>query len=280
MFTSIQRLLKSGAKKVRLSETWGSIYGETSIGVKQGRYLYFTSQNRRALREWAKMNSGADPLTTSLDGDRMEMAAKVYNEKWASKPVKEGMIEVYRPVPIPLCDGGEVSVPGGAFLTIHKDSIDYSKVPHIIVSENLEPVLKWADVSLSEHLTDALVIYRGDKGTSERAVKVLVESDIPSTKIGWFDFDPAGFTIAESFKGLDTLLLPDLAEVERTINVSRYREHYIAQPKKVSYNGSLPSSLLEWMDTNRCALTQELIISKAIRLVRGDDKDDEDNDDQ
>lgn len=280
MFISIQKLLKSGTTKVRVNKTWASIYDETSIGVKQGKDIHFTSKDRQELREWAKQRSGADPLTTNLDGDRVQMSGKVNNEKWASEPVKEGMIEVYRPVPIPLCDGGEVSVPEGAFLTIHKDSIDYSKVSYIIVSENLEPVLKWTDVSLPEYLTDALVIYRGDKGTSARAVKVLVESDIPSTKIGWFDFDPAGFTIAESFKGLDTLLLPDLAQVERTIDVSRYREHYIAQPKKVLYNGSLPSSLLEWMDTNRCALTQELIIFKAIRLVCGDDKDNEDNDDQ
>ena len=264
-FTAIQRALHNRTFRVALNATWRQIHNEFGVGSTAGKHLLLTPEDHEKLRKLTCLEAGADPLTTTITGDRLEAASLVRNEKWARENVFSGMIQVnVQSGEIPLSQGNAVTPPG-TLLTVASADIILDGINTVLLIENGIVARYWQQCPIPDGLTNALMVYRGH-ATEARAVRGWLDS-LPSSvkKTGYFDFDPAGLGMAIDYD-LHAILIPEPLDDELLLGRNNKPEAHIEQlNQRPCLGDQLPNSCREtwdWMTSNgrKCAVTQERLM--------------------
>lgn len=264
-YVSIQRALRNRTFRVAINETWMAIHSELGIGRVSEKHLLLTSDDHEKLRSWASLEAGADPLTTIVTGDRLEAASLARDEKWATDGVFSGMIQVTMlSGTIPLIQGDAVT-PSGTLLSVAVDDIRIDGIETVILVENGTVARHWNKCRIPDDLSSALVVYRGH--AKEAATVRFWLDSLPSSirKIGFFDFDPAGFGIAIDYE-MENILIPDPLDDELVRGANNKPGAHVEQlVQRSDLRKQLPESchtVWDWMISGqrKCAVTQERLM--------------------
>ena len=250
---------------VPVSAVWQKIHDETSIGSISSMQLMLTVEDHKKLREWVKGETGTDPLTTEISGDREEVAAMSRDEKFATENVFSGMLWVSRlSGEIPLVQGN-AATPEGTLISVATDDISMDDIKTTVIVENGTVARNWYKCIVPDELATALIVYRGhgELASTVRAWLSSLNADIK--KIGYFDFDPAGLGIAVDYN-MDAILIPDPINDKLIKGINNKPESHANQLlKRPNLREQLPKSchwVLNWMTSGRrqCAVTQERLM--------------------
>ncbi len=264
-FTSIQRALHNRTFRISLNATWQEIHDELGIGSVSSKHLLLNPEDHEKLRRWALLEAGADPLTTKISGDRLEVASQVREEKWATESVFSGMIQVNRRSgAIQMTLGNAVTTPG-TLLSVAASEIFVEENSAVVLVENGIAARYWHQCCVPHELADALMVYRGHESDAETVRKWLANLPAGVLKVGYFDFDPAGFGMAIDY-GVDAILVPDPLDDKLIQGINNKPESHLKQAARLpDLDKRLPEPyrrIWDWMTSNgrRCAVTQERLI--------------------
>jgi len=261
-FRSIQSALRRGAEEVTFNKIWKSLHNELAIGKVIGKKLHLSSSDRAALRQHIQTSVGLDPLLDEIAGDRLEVAAHISDEKWATQTVFGRQILVKRLCcNISLKTGDAVTPPDSA-LYVDPELIQLSDIAVITIVENGSAFNQWHDVIIdSERVKNSLVIYRGHGQDAARVSLWLSALPEYIKTIAAVDLDPSGLLIAASL-GVDAVLLPedlDLIPLDRrTRKLEIFDKQYMPNQRTRIPNDWL--HIWDWMANNQVAITQETML--------------------
>lgn len=271
-YKAIRSILTNRSFKVRVTNTLIEIHNEFGVGDIYGKELHLSIQDHNKLREFLLSESGADPLNDEITGDRLATAEKVRNEKWATKSVFSGMVQVSSATGMVPGTHGDAITPPGTILKIDAEYLDTSRITSVVLVENGAIARYWNRVSLPDGITDPLMLYRGHGEESAAGSKWI--SGLPDNilKVGFFDFDPAGIGMSLDY-GLDAVIIPATLSEELIAGKNNKPEDYDKQMARRRDLGlSIPDSLREawdWMTdgTRKCAVTQEIMMVNSVPLA-------------
>jgi hypothetical protein len=272
-FEVVQRALQRAERKVKLNVTWRRIHEEMGIGDPVGASLVLSHDDRAQLRDWLNRKTGVDPLSKEkLGATRMDVAQKGRDEKLAEGTVFGGMIKVTRADGTALkLTSGPAIVPPGALLNVEPESLVVAQEAVVIV-ENGAVMRHWHEINLPDPIKSAILVYRGH-GEDARHVLNLMKDGGAGSRVGFFDFDPAGLQMGLTLP-VDALLIPVewqtlTADASWVVDFNKH-EAFWHQGEALRYLKShAPASLatlIRHMEQHQLALTQEHIVKHRIPL--------------
>lgn len=273
-YSAIQRVVHNRTLNVALNTVWQQIHDETGVGNIFAKQLLLTYEDHNKLREWVKLEVGADPLTTRITGNRLEVAGLSRDEKLATEDVFSGMIWITRcSGDIPLMQGNAVT-PEGTLISVKTSDILVDNIKTVIIVENGIVAREWYKCIVPDELATALVVYRGHGSEAEAARAWLYNLPADIRKIGYFDFDPAGLGIAVDYN-MDAILIPDPINDELIKGINNKPGTHTKQlSNRPNLHEQLPKScrwVLYWMTSEgrKCAVTQErlMVLRWPLRLL-------------
>lgn len=249
-----------------LNNVWREIHDELGIGSASAKNLNLTPEDHIRLREWVSLEAGVDPLTTQVNGDRLETASQVRDEKWSSKTVFSGMIQVNVLSGVVPLQQGDAITPSSTLLSVASEDLDTDRLNAVVLVENGIVARHWHKCRIPTELSAALMVYRGHGGDADTVRRWL--NGLPDTvkKVGYFDFDPAGLGMAIDY-GVDTILIPDSLNDHLVEGINNKPETHVEQlARRPDLGDQLPNSCQEtwaWMtaEGRKSAVTQERITS-------------------
>ncbi len=273
-FNSIKKLLKNRRYKINATKIWRDIHAEYGVGQLSSKAILFIEQDFSNLRTMCQKLTGVDPLLEEVKGDRLDVAAKARNEKWAQGNVFGDMVEVNSKSSIELTHGQAVTPPG-TFLKVGVNDFNLNVIDKILLIENAVIARHWYQCRLPDSLDNALMVYRGHDVSSKAVRAWLTTLPEHIMKIGYFDFDPAGLGIAHDY-GVDALLVPDPINDDLISGNRNKPEEFVKQiNQRPDLESELPaslSSLYRWMrkENRQCAVTQEKLtaIEWSLKIVK------------
>ena len=280
-YNAIRRVVYNRKLSVPVNAIWQKIHDETSIGSISSMRLLLTVEDHKKLREWVKGETGSDPLTTEISGDREEVAAMSRDEKFATENVFSGMLWVSRLLgDIPLVQGNAVT-PEGTLISVLADDILMDDIKTTVIIENGTVARGWYKCIVPDELATALMVYRGHGGLAASVRKWLAGLSSDIKKIGYFDFDPSGLGISVDY-GMDAILIPDPLDGKLTKGINNKPDIHDKQlMSRPDLREQLPAScrqVLDWMTSNsrKCAVTQErlMVLEWPLRILELNDNSD------
>jgi hypothetical protein len=273
---AVQKALQHQKTRISVNATWKKIHSELEIGVLSGRYLQLSSDDRKHLRTWFKKESGVDPLTSNITGDRLTVAARVRDEKWATRGVFADLIKVCsREGIIPMLHKDAVTPPG-TLLEVDPHEIDASRLTSVTLIENGMAIRAWHQYPLPANLNNTLAVYRGHDSSAATVLQWLKSLPGEVKKIGFFDFDPAGFGMAVDTQ-MDALIIPGCLSKGLSKELIKGKNNKLSEftkqrAKRPNLEEQLPEGWKEawqWMENNQAAITQErlLVLEWPLELV-------------
>lgn len=268
-FQSIRAALQRGAEAVAFNKIWKSLHNELAIGKVIGKKLHLSSSDRDALRQHFLVSVGLDPLLDEVSGDRLEVAAHMSDEKWATQTVFSRQVLVKNLCcNISLKTGDAVTPPGSA-LYIDPELIQLSNEAVITIVENGSVFNQWHEVIIdSERVKNSLVVYRGHSQDAASVSQWLSALPEYIETVAAVDLDPSGLLIASSL-GVNAVLLPEKFELipldNRTRKLEIFDKQYI--PKQRTRIPSAWLHVWDWMANNRVAITQEAMLVNKWSMV-------------
>ncbi len=261
-FKSIQAALRRGAAEVTFNKIWKSLHNELSIGKVIGKKLHFSSSDREALRQHIQTSIGLDPLFDEVSGDRLEVAAHISDEKWATQSVFGRQVLVKSMCcNISLKTGDAVTPPDSA-LFVDPELIQLPQKAVITIVENGAAFNRWHEVITdSKKVKSSLALYRGHGQDATRVSQWL--GALPETieTIAAVDLDPSGLLIAASL-GVDAVLLPEAFDLipldKRTRKLEAFDKQYMPKQRALIPGGWL--HIWDWMADSQVAITQETML--------------------
>jgi hypothetical protein len=261
-FKSIQAALRRGVAEVTFNKIWKSLHNELAIGKVIGNKLHLSSSDRDALRQHIQTSVGLDPLLDEVSGDRLEVAAHISDEKWATQSVFARQVLVKSLCcNISLKTGDAVTPPNSA-LYVDPELIQLPQKAVITIVENGSAFNQWHEVITdSEWVKSSLVVYRGHGQDAARVSQWfrLLPENIET--IAAVDLDPSGLLIAASL-GVDAVLLPQAFDLipldKRTRKPETFDKQYMPKQRALIPGGWL--HIWDWMAKNRVAVTQETML--------------------
>ena len=268
-FNSAQIALRQSRDEVNLTKTWSSVHNELGVGVLVGSRLILSDTDRKSLRQWFIDDLGVDPMHENLTGDRIEVVSKVNDEKLSSVPVFHNLIRIASFRPIALKNGNAIT-PEGSMLEVSPDEIVLEALSSITIIENGMAMRHWSGFEYSADIKDTLFIYRGHD-QNQKDLKDWLKSLPDNISInGFFDFDPAGFSLAVQFS-VDKLIVPKQLTPElkdKKVNKEdKYHEQIRCQANLLSKLRSEWHDYYNWLDKNHIALTQEKQLVLKLPLI-------------
>ena len=273
-YSSIQRVLRSRKFEVSLNKTWKEIHDESGVGKLTSTHLLFSAEDHEKLREWISREAGADPLTTNITGDRLQAAAAVRDEKWASETVFSGMMQVnVISGVVPLAQGDAITPPG-TLLEVSAKEVLIDRIDTIVLVENGAVSRNWHQCRIPAGLSQALMVYRGHGAAEKTVLRWLGQLPPTIRKVGYFDFDPAGFGMAVDYR-MNSILIPDPLNDALVEGINNKPDSHIEQLlRRPGLAEQLPPScaaVWAWMTSKnrKCAVTQERlsVMNWALRLL-------------
>ncbi len=268
-FQSIQAALRRGAEAVAFNKIWKSLHNELAIGKVIGKKLHLSSSDREALRQHFQISVGLDPLLDEVSGDRLEVAAHMSDEKWATETVFSRQALVKRLGCNISLKTGDAVTPRGSALYVDPELIQLSDKTVVTIVENGAAFNQWHEVITdSERVKNSLVVYRGHGQDATRVSQWLGALPEYIETIAAVDLDPSGLLIASSL-GVNAVLAPDNLDLISLDSRSRKLETFDKQyiPKE---RARIPSAWLhiwDWMANNQVAITQETMLVNKWNMV-------------
>lgn len=256
---AVHKLLREEQDRVRLSGLWRNLHQTFELGEPRAGYLYFTPEQRRQLRDQARLLWGFDPLGGVPGGNRREAAANAIDEKIAPERPDAGhvLLKGRLPQPLPVL-APELSL-RAPLASLHQDGIT-----QVVVVENLDSFDDWHAFAIPGELADALVLYRGHDGLARGARRLLaaLPAEIPITVFP--DWDPAGLRIALTLPRAEALLVPELTE---DLIAKGSRDHFARQHQASVHLDR--ADLLGWRDVWLAMKAQGVSIKQQHMLALG-----------
>lgn len=279
-FTQINRVLHNRLFKLKVNAVWQEIHDELGIGSLAAKYLLLSDADHLTLRQWVSQQAGVDPLTTKVSGDRLQLAAQVRNEKWATENVFSGMMQVSLFAgKLPLKQG-EAIIPAATLLSVNAHDLLIDKIKTVVLVENGIIARYWhkclnakvlPQSALLTQISQALMVYRGHSSDAETVRDWIRALPAAVNKIGYFDFDPAGLAMAVDY-AMHAILIPDPLDDSLLAGINNKRESFLDQlAQRPNLAAQLPKScqsIWHWMSSNdrKCAVTQERLMTLAWSL--------------
>lgn len=274
---AIQRVLQQGKTSVKISTLWEHICNTQGVGEVVANQYLFSSKDLSLLGKVLDGLSTESVMHAKLSGERVGMAGKFVDEKFADENVFEGYFHAYRADQKPLTlKSGVVQSPEGVSLFVHIDEIDIDKCPVIVVVENGKAFLQWHRFNLKAKLEGALIVYRGH-GKDQSTVFELVRrlQAVSKEVIGFFDYDPAGIQMAMNL-GVNNVIVPiywDKHSSELPVGAEFNNEvKYLSQVDlaRKYLNGQPPGSakVLRSVVDGKWGYQQEHLIAHQVPLCR------------
>ncbi len=267
-YNVIQQVLRKGSIQVKCSGIWRTLHTEEGIGVAEGRKLCLTDNDRERLRTIVRHAVGADPMFDEIGGDRIEVAGQVKDEKWSSRAVFDKEVRVTRTGKAVRTRLGNIGVPGGISINVPYDSICFEPGDTVVIVENGAAFRHWADYRVPNQIKDAVAVYRGHDVSIRHVVEMLKALPSHVQKVGFFDLDPAGLSIAINL-GIEAVLIPDdppfLIQDKKNM-----QERYVAQVvAAANLDSRLPPDWVElwdWMKVHQVSISQESMLASDCQL--------------
>lgn len=270
-FSSIQRVVRNRTFTVKLSNIWTEIYNELGVGEVLGKNLNLSKDDHQTLRNWFFKNSGIDPLTDDVPGDRLEVAKVTNNEKFSSIPVFNGFISICSRQKEISLQQGTATTPRGTLLRVKSSDITFAPSDKVVVTENGMAALHWHDFSIPGDVEESIMVYRGHDNEAQHVSRFLKSLPSSVLKIGFFDFDPAGIGMAVDYD-CDAILIPDQLTDDLIVGINNKPDTFVDQMRKrPDLESIIPDTLLDlwsWMTSadRKCAITQERLLSNKQQL--------------
>lgn len=262
----LQRLVDERAPSRQISATAGYFSEHFSLGRVAGSRVEYTDAHFAAAERLLLANQL--PVRALGTGATRAQAAEYggMSEKYFSVAPHANSVAVKG---LGSCsfDGHHLHTPPGAYMVLTVEQAMRVTCERIMVVENLETFrglqeytwIDWRGLAV-------LAIYRGEKDLPNKDAAEFIRSR-PEPIWGFFDFDPAGLTMANALPGdrFERLLLPDYGWLEKSADATRGRQLFDRQLS--SYGNVLsgathPEVAAAWdlMKRLRSAVTQERMI--------------------
>ncbi len=232
---TLLRAVQSGEERFTMSKTLQEFTDEYKIGLKKGRSIYLTAQDKTVICEILR-SEGVDPNTPPESWDaisRSEALRLGNNEKLARQPVKKWRVAVKALKPqLPLYLNGQAyTLPARC----HIDA-DYhllgSLADHdwIVVVENWECFndIHIAAARLEFPGRNPVIVWRGDKDDVRADSLITLIGSLTQPVAAFVDYDPAGLVIAKALPRLYKIVAPDLNEL-RKLMMQGLEDRYLDQ---------------------------------------------------
>ncbi len=268
-YTAIQKVLRNRSMSIPINKIWKSISNETGIGDISSNVIRFSASDHKKLREICIDTTGADPLLQNIKGTRTEVTALVNNEKWTTKNVFEGFIKISAHAISSHSNNQFKQTPAGTMLYLDFNTIDLSSFTAVVIVENGAAAISWIDFKIPQELKNYIVVYRGHDAESRYVKEFLNKLPDDISKIGFFDFDPAGIGMAIDYK-VDAILIPEI--LDKNILKRNKKDCFEAQiNRRPNLEKEIPVRWLKtwkWLTNkeNKCAITQENMLANKIKL--------------
>lgn len=224
-FNAISCVLKERKNKVKVLKLWRAVYDEFAIGrlAVEGvqTWLYFDVADREKLRSVCIANTGQDPLGSTIQGLRYEMAG--HNEKWATESIQRHMVYCASFKQAVYVNGSAFNLPAQAGLWLDYRNIDIARYERIIIVENLEAFIFWSEFNAPESVVGALVLYRGHDISAKAVQQFLSELSDTFHITVFSDPDPSGLKIILDTPHVSSALIPENVEsLKSQTNTERF----------------------------------------------------------
>lgn len=232
---ALLRTVQSDEERFPMSKTLLEITDEYKIGLKKGRSIYLTAQDKTIIRDVLR-SEGVDPNTPPDAWDNISRSEALWlgnNEKLARQPVKKWRVAVKTLKPeLPLYLNGQAyTLPARC----HIDA-DYHQLGSldghdwIVVVENWECFndIHLAVAQLEFPGRNPVIMWRGDKDDIRADSLITLIKLLTQPVAAFVDYDPAGLVIATSLPRLSKIVSPDLNEL-RKLMMQGLEDRYLDQ---------------------------------------------------
>ncbi len=247
---------------------------EEGIGSLSGKKCFFTAKDLNKIAVFLRVNGYAQTVTETDFADRLTLAAKLNDEKLANQPVSQGRVMVKSFAKDFVV--ANQRFPSGHGIEFQVNELLNADIKQWFLVENLAVFLAIEQYpNLLNCLDkDCLVLYRGHGMFTAQASQSLLRQSNAS-KIGFFDFDPAGLCQI-GMSDLDALILPalDEANVKRLIEANKsgvFADQAFQYAKQLKSLIDTNSPLSPWasvMFEHQLAVMQETLLARDVSLTR------------
>ncbi|CAM2835211.1 DUF7281 domain-containing protein [Moritella viscosa] len=225
LYNRCKKLIKSNEQGLKYDDINAEIWALSGLGhkyvipstkrTKQKIYFKLRAGEAEKLQAFIKEEKGLDVLKDPyMNGDRVSNAACNNDEKVGANASQDIILVNNAAGKLKL--NQEVS---SLFNSIHTAGLELrhsmiTSIEHdaIIICENFTPMYYLHQLKNNPVFKHALIIYRGDSQSGKRAdeVNCFIEKYKAILPLYYFgDFDPEGFSIANTFQ-VDGIILPDI----------------------------------------------------------------------
>lgn len=272
-YQATRKALQKGKSWVQCSTVWDEIVDHMGIGCRHKGGYRISEPEWRKLRCALERDTGRDPMTEHLGGDRMTQVGYAPNEKLAKQGVFERpvLVSSIGGVPIPIRDGA-FQIPGSIdFIGLSGEQIDQEELAnrHLVVIENGTLITYRDDLALPPPFNQSVLVYRGH-GIGAQAVRNLVIGH-PHERLAFFyDFDPAGLSMASNAGKGSAIIPSDWRSMTKESKGNKPSAFHAQQDQLYSALGNRCSpdmtAVLSHMANHQIAVTQEALVHHRVRL--------------
>lgn len=214
---TVTAALRRNSSKVSLNSTWIRLNEDYGIGTLIGTStLRLSEADHGTLRAMLKRDMTFDPLVDSaaaLEGDRMELAHKVRDEKVSRKTVADHIVMVAALSGEMTLASGTYRHPVGGTLSVPADELHGIK--QVLLIENLHVMFALQRYQWPEEVKHLPMLFRGSPQITPKAVKSAL-SGIEQL-ISFPDFDPQGWMNTLTAKA-HAIIIPSAEAVKRIVD--------------------------------------------------------------
>lgn len=272
----LQKIAKKGFACKRTASSWTKRFCEhCGIGfIDAGKWVVTDRDIPKIERYLENQAYGSKLIDGQVRRSRIETSDFFDDEKQA-KPITHNRLFTLALSPIQM-DGQ--TMPTNRAFDASISEIVSSKVSQILIIENLEVFFEVFRYEAITNLlnSDCLVIYRGDRCYSTRAVNELLNL-YDGEVVGFLDFDPASLS-GLGIKNLQKIILPTVEEIKingQTLNqeglfTDQITNYYASLLSLVQEQTAPVATLADIMLSSHIAVTQERLLARKIDLIMVD----------
>jgi hypothetical protein len=204
----ISNLLCDPRRKTKVSDNWRWIMDEYNVGRLRGGLMEFTGDDLRVLKQIYIAEVGYDPTTTSVSGNRTEVARFNANEKFSTESVRQSQVSCTALGGPLRVEDDEIAVIPEMDYRLNWTRVRLEQYDGVVVIENYEAFI-FIDRFVFLDIGHCLVLYRGHDYSAKNVLRML-EMNTAKRVFGFTDPDPAGLGILLDNPRYTDALVPKL----------------------------------------------------------------------